>query len=49
MDDSIVRNVSDNDGKENLIEVKDLKKHFKVSGAGMLHAVDGVNLSLIHI
>lgn len=34
MDDSIVRNVSDNDGKENLIEVKDLKKHFKVSGAG---------------
>ena len=46
MDDSIVRNVSDNDGKENLIEVKDLKKHFKVSGAGMLHAVDGVNFAV---
>ncbi|MCD8169508.1 MAG: ATP-binding cassette domain-containing protein [Clostridiales bacterium] len=46
MDDSIVRNASDNDGKENLIEVKDLKKHFKVSGAGMLHAVDGVNFAV---
>ena len=46
MDNSIVRNTSDNDGKENLVEVKDLKKHFKVSGAGMLHAVDGVNFTV---
>lgn len=32
--------------KAPLIEVKDLKKHFKVSGKGMLHAVDGVNFTV---
>lgn len=29
-----------------IVEIKDLKKHFEIRGKGMLHAVDGVNLSI---
>lgn len=38
--------LSETEGKHTLVEVKDLKKHFKVSGKGMLHAVDGVNFTV---
>ena len=29
-----------------LIEIVDLKKYFKLNGGALLHAVDGVNLSI---
>ena len=32
--------------RDPLLEVRDLKKHFKVPRRGMLHAVDGVNFSI---
>ncbi len=35
-----------NDGRTPLIEVVELKKHFKLNGGAKLHAVDGVNLKV---
>ena len=32
--------------KTPLIEIKDLKKHFKLNGGAVLHAVDGINLTI---
>lgn len=32
--------------KTPLIEIKDLKKHFKLNGGAILHAVDGINLTI---
>lgn len=32
--------------KTPLIEIKDLKKHFKLNGGALLHAVDGINLTI---
>ncbi len=42
--DNDIKKPSEMEEKDTLVEVRDLKKHFKVSGKGMLHAVDGVNL-----
>lgn len=32
--------------REALVQVRDLKKHFKIKGKGMLHAVDGVSFEI---
>lgn len=44
--DNDIKKPSEMEEKDTLVEVRDLKKHFKVSGKGMLHAVDGVNFTV---
>lgn len=34
------------DKQQALVQAVNLKKHFKIKGRGVLHAVDGVNFSL---
>ena len=46
MEKDRIKSPSEMEDMKALIEVKDLKKHFKVSGKGMLHAVDGVNFTV---
>lgn len=46
MDNDIINVASASNEAGALVEVKDLKKHFKISGKGLLHAVDGVTFSV---